>query len=80
MLADKLDAYKGRENKYVNNNIQKIQKLYKEERIKREEGRIEDKEIILIKPYEVSKLIFSTTQSSFITDEVKNLLKHMKFI
>ena len=80
MLADKLDAYKGRGNKYVNNNIQKIQKLYKEERIKREEGRIEDKEIILIKPYEVSKLIFSTTQSSFITDKVKNLLKHMKFI
>ena len=80
MLADKLDAYKGRGNKYVDNNIQKIQKLYKEERIKREEGRIEDKEVILIKPYEVSKLIFSTTQSSFITDEVKNLLKHMKFI
>ena len=80
MLSDKLDAYKGRGNKYVDNNIQKIQKLYKEERIKREEGRIEDKEVILIKPYEVSKLIFSTTQSSFITDEVKNLLKHMKFI
>ena len=80
MLADKLDAYKGRGNKYVDNNIQKIQKLYKEERIKREEGRIEDTEVILIKPYEVSKLIFSTTQSSFITDEVKNLLKHMKFI
>jgi len=24
MLADKLDAYKGRENTYVDNNIQKI--------------------------------------------------------
>ncbi len=31
MLADKLDIYKGRGNTYVNNNIQEIQKLYKEE-------------------------------------------------
>ena len=31
MLADKLDIYKGRVNTYVNNNIQEIQKLYKEE-------------------------------------------------
>ena len=39
----------------------------------------EDKEVILVKPYEV----FTTTSlssTSFITDEVKNLLKHMKFI
>jgi len=85
MLADELDAYKERGNKYMDDNIWKIQDLYEEEEVKREEGRIEDKEVILIKPYEVSQLTSSkstllTTQSSFITDEVDNLLKYMKFI
>ena len=49
MLADKLDVYKERRNRYVDDNIQEIQKLYKEEEIKKKEGRIEDKEVILIK-------------------------------
>ena len=85
MLADELDAYKERGNKYMDDNIWEIQDLYEEEEVKREEGRIEDKEVILIKPYEVSQLTSSkstllTTQSSFITDEVDNLLKYMKFI
>jgi len=85
MLADKLDVYKGRGNSYVDDNIQEIQELYKEEEIKREKGRIEDEEVILLKPYEVSKSIPSeltslTTQSSFITDEVDNLFKYIKFI
>ena len=85
MLADKLNVYKGRENKYVDDNIWKIQELYKEEEIKKEEGRIEDKEVILIKPYEVfkstsSKSTSSTTQSSFIMDKVNNFFKYMKFI
>jgi len=85
MLADELDAYKERGNKYIDDNIWKIQDLYKEEGVKREEGRIEDKKVILIKPYEVSqstssKSILSTTQSSFILDEVNNLLKYIKFI
>ena len=30
MLTDKLDAYSGRENQYVDNNIKKIQELYKD--------------------------------------------------
>ena len=30
MLADRLDSYKGRENKYVNDNIKEIQELYKD--------------------------------------------------
>ena len=30
MLADKLDTYKGKENMYVDNNIQEIQELYKD--------------------------------------------------
>ena len=85
MIADELKAYKGRGNKYVDNNIQEIQNLYKEEGVKREDGRIEDEEVILIKPYEIfqstsSKSTLSTTQSSFITNEVDNLLKYMKFI
>ena len=54
--------------------------MYKEKELKKKKGRVEDKEVILIKPYEVSRLILSTTKSSFITDEVDNLLKYMKFI
>ena len=30
MLTDKLDAYSGRENQYVDNNIKEIQELYKD--------------------------------------------------
>jgi len=40
---------------------------------------VEDKEVILIKPYEVDKST-PTTKSSFIDDEVENLIKYMKFI
>jgi len=40
---------------------------------------VEDKEIILVKPYEVSTTT-SSSSTSFITDEVENLLKHMKFV
>ena len=52
-LADELDDYKGRGNAYVDNNIREIQDLFKEEN-KKEEGHIEDKEVILVKPYEVT--------------------------
>ena len=31
MLADELDAYREWENKYVNDNIQEVQELYKNE-------------------------------------------------
>ena len=54
MLADELDAYKGKWNAYVDNNIQKIQDLYKDEEVKKEEGRIKEEEVILIKPYKIS--------------------------
>ena len=50
-----------------------------DEETKREEGRVEDKEVILVKPYEVS-MTTSSSSTSFITDEVEHLLKHMKFI
>jgi len=42
-------------------------------------GRVEDEEIILIKLYKVLEST-STTKSSFINDEVENLIKYMKFI
>jgi len=81
MLADKLDTYKGRENIYVDDNIQEIQELFKEEKIKKEDRRIEEEEIILIKPYEVLESKSSTpSTTSFIMDEVENLLKYMKFV
>ena len=75
ILADELNAYRGKENSYVDDNIQEIQDLYKEE------GRIKEKEVILIKPYKVSKsTMMLLAQTSFITDEVENLFKYMKFI
>ena len=54
MLADELDTYEGRENKYMNDNIQEIQKLYKEKGIKREEGRREDKEVIALQDLQLN--------------------------
>ena len=55
MLADKLDRYKGRGNDYVDMNIKEIQELYMEEEAKKEDkGTIENKEVILVRPYEVS--------------------------
>ena len=59
-------------------NIREIQKLYMDEEMKREGERIEDDEVILIKPYEVSTTT-SSSSTSFITDEVEHLFKHMKF-
>jgi len=80
MLAGKLDQYKEKGNKYVDKNIWEIQELYIEEGIQdKEKGRIKEKEVILIKPYEVSEST-STKSSSFIDEEIDNLLKYMKFV
>ena len=78
-LADELNRYKGKGNSYVEANIQEIQELYMDEETKREEGRVEDEEVILIKPYKVSTAT-SSSSMSFIIDEVKHLLKYMKFV
>ena len=81
MLADKLDQYKEKGNRYVEENIQEIQELYMDKEREKEEGKVEDKEVSLIKPYEVSTATTSSTsQMSFITNEVENLSKFMKFI
>jgi len=79
MLADKLNAYKGRENIYMDNNIQEIQDLFKEEESRKEDGKIEDEEVILVRPYKVLQARSSTLSSttSFIMDKVKNLLKYI---
>ena len=80
MLADKLDQYKGKDNRYIDDNIQEIQEIYMEEEIKEEKGIVEDEEVILIKPYKVSITTLSSSKTSFIMDEIKNLLKYMKFV
>jgi len=80
MLADKLDHYKGRGNRYIDDNIQEIQELYVDEEMKKEKGKVKDDEVILIKPYKVSMTTSSSLQTSFITDEVENLFKYMKFV
>ena len=81
MLANELDMYSRRGNQYVDNNIKEIQELYKNMEQKKElrEERVEDKEVILIKPYEVFFLL-STTKLSFIDNNVNNLIKYIKFI
>jgi len=79
MLANKLNTYKKQGNYYVDNHIQEIQDLYKDKEDKKK-GRVEDEEVILIKPYKVDKSTSATTKSSFIDDEVNNLIKFMKFI
>ena len=78
MLANEFNYYKERGNKYVNDNIREIQELYIEEGKK--EGKVEDKEVILVRPYEVSTTTSSSLKTSFIMDEVKNLIKYMKFV
>ena len=79
MLADELDRYKGRGNDYMDMNIKEIQELYMTEERKEDKGMIENEEIILVRPYEVSSTT-SSSMTSFITDEVDNLAKYMKFV
>ena len=62
MLADKLDHYKGKNNKYVDDNIKEIQEIYMEEE-QEKRGTIENEEVILIRPYEVSSSTTSTPLS-----------------
>ena len=52
-----------------------------EEEAKGEEGRIDDEEVILIKPYKVSSsMSISTHSTSFIEEKIENLIKYMKFV
>ena len=80
MLANKLDQYKGRGNRYVEENIREIQELYIEEENREEKGVVEDEEVILVKPYKIFTTTSLLLSTSFITDKVENLFKHMKFV
>ena len=80
MLADELDHYKGKGNKYVDNNIKEIQEIYMDEEQRGDKGTIENEEVILVRPYKVSSTTTSSSITSFITDEVENLTKYMKFV
>ena len=61
-------------------NIWEIQKLYIDEEMQdKGKGRIEEEEIILVKPYEILESI-KTKSSSFVDEEIENLMKYMKFI
>ena len=81
MLDNKSNKYKEKDNKYIDDNIYEIQEIYIDEEIKKEEGKVKDEKVILIKPYEVSTTTSSlSSKTSFITDKVENLLKYMKFV
>ena len=80
ILADELDQYKRKGNKYVDDNIWEIQELYIEEEKKEEKGGVESEEVILVRPYEVSLITLLSSRISFITNEVENLFKYIKFI
>ena len=51
MLADELDRYKGKDNKYVEDNIKEIQELYMNKDINQAQGTIENEKVILVQPY-----------------------------
>jgi len=80
MLADELDQYKGKDNKYVEDNIKEIQKLYTNEEIKQAQGTIENDEVILVQPYQVESTTTSSSSTSFISDKINNLEKYMNFV
>ena len=80
MLADELDQYKGKDNKYVEDNIKEIQELYTNEEIKQAQGTIENDKVILVRPYQVESTTTSSSSTSFISDEINNLEKYMKFV
>ena len=60
----------------MDKNIQEIQDLYIKEE---QQGKVEEKEVILIKLYKVLELIL-TKSLSFIDEEIDNVLKYIKFV
>ena len=67
----------------MDKNIREIQELYieKEKKLRKKEKEkgVQDEEIFLYKPYEISTWP-KTLESTFMQDKINNLEKHMKFI
>jgi len=64
----------------MNENIRKIQDLYIEDEVQdKGKRRVEEEEVILIKPYEASESTLIKSLS-FINKKIDNLLKYMKFV
>ena len=86
LLADGLNNCKGKENKYTEEYIKEIQDTYKQEDIEMEtqdpkgKQQIQDKKVLLYKPYEVNSLKPKTLEPKFIQDKIDNLDKYMKFM
>ena len=80
MLADELDCYKEKGNEYMDNNIKEIQEIYMDEEQRGDKEMIENKEVILVRPYKMSSTTTLSSATSFITDKVENLTKYMKFV
>jgi len=80
MLADELDQYKEKGNSYMDDNIKEIQELYMNKEMKEKQGIMENEKVILVQPYEISSITTSSSRTSFITDEIENLAKYMKFV
>ena len=56
-LADELDDYKDKSNKYVDKNIKEIQELYRDKNLKRKQRIIQDEEVVLFRRLVASVLL-----------------------
>ena len=93
LLANKLDRCKGKGNAYAEEHIKEIQNIYKQENQKVEqlmivnkekqwENQVQDKEVLLYKPYDISSKSSkpNTLELMFIQDKIENLDKYMKYM
>ena len=64
----------------MEDNIKEIQELYTNEEIKQAQGTIKNDEVILVRPYQVESTTTSSSSTSFISNEINNLEKYMKFV
>ena len=64
----------------MEDNIKEIQELYTNEEINSAKGMVENEEVILVQPYQVDSTTTSSFSSSFISNEIDNLEKYMKFV
>ena len=92
LLADELNTYKGKENPQADNHIKKIQDVYKAnylyieqliiiDKRKQKKEKIQNKEVLLYKPYDISSKLsqLKVSKPTFIQDEINNLEKYIKF-